>query len=92
MTLTEVQGGIAQPTLTAYRRYAKRARGAGAVDRTKYGTTRRSTQDFFKYHTQQLATAAVVENAKAMVRALTKLKGKLLSAAPAAPLGAVPRA
>ena len=72
--------------------YSKRARGAGSVDRTKYGTTRRSTKDFFKYHTQQLATAAVVENAKTMICSLTKLKGKLHSAAPVAPLVSEPRA
>ena len=92
LILTEVQGGIHARTLAAYRRWAQRARGGGAgTDRTKYGTTRRSTQQHFKHHTQMLSKTAVVENAKAMCRALTKIKAKL-HAADAAPMGAGMRA
>ena len=92
LILTEVQGGIHPRTLAAYRRWAQRARGGGAgTDRTKYGTTRRSTQQHFKHHTQMLSKTAVVENAKAMCRALTKIKAKL-HAADAAPMGAGMRA
>ena len=88
----EVQGGIPPCTLAAFRRWDRRARGAGAgTDRTKYGTTRRSTRQHFKHHTQLLSTTAVVENAKSMCRTLTKLKTKL-HAAGAAPTGAGSRA
>ena len=72
-------------------RLHRRSTGKNATDRTKYGTTRRSTRQHFKHHTQLLSTTAVVENAKSMCRTLTKLKTKL-HAAGAAPTGAGSRA
>ena len=51
-----------------------RAKGAGAPDRTKYGGTRISTKSFYVHHSQMLAKAAVVENAKAMRKKITCLK------------------
>ena len=90
--LVTKQGGVARPTLAQFRRWSQRAaRGAG-VDRTKYGTTRRCTKDHFTHHTRMYSKTAVVENAAAMCRVLTKKKALLFSAAHAATPDAATRA
>ena len=79
-------------TLAQFRRWSQRAaRGAG-VDRTKYGTTRRCTKDHFTHHTRMYSKTAVIENAAAMCRVLTKKKALLFSAAHAATPDAATRA
>ena len=64
---------------------AKRTKGKGAVDRTNYGLTRRSTRSFEMHHKQRISLAAVVmADAKAIRRRLLALKQQLFIAAPAA--------
>mgnify|MGYP006974839148 CR=1 FL=1 len=43
-----------------------RSKGKGAADRTRYGRTRISTKSFFVHHTQQMAKAAVMYDARAI--------------------------
>ena len=45
---------------------ARRSRGKGATDRTRYGTTRISTKSFYTHHGQMLVKAAVVYDALAI--------------------------
>jgi hypothetical protein len=64
--IVESLGGIT-PHLRAHIGYlAKRARGKGARDATKYGSSRTSTKSYYVHHTQQLALAAVTYDAKAI--------------------------
>ena len=74
--IVESTGGVAPASLAVVRRLARRSTGAGAIDRTVYGTTRLSTQSYYTHHTQQLSKAAVTYDAKAILKAITSLKQK----------------
>ena len=45
---------------------AERAKGRGAIDRTKYGSTCSSPKSFYTHHSQQISKAAVVFDAMAI--------------------------
>ena len=60
-----------------------RTKGAGASDRTKYGSTRASARSFMVHHTQRISLAAVKYDALAIRKKMLSKKQKL--AAHAAP-------
>ena len=60
-----------------------REKGAGASDRTKYGSTRASARSFMVHHTQRISLAAVKYDALAIRKKMLSKKQKL--AAHAAP-------
>ena len=47
---------------------------AGAVDRTWYGSTRISPKSYFVHHTQRITKAAVMHDAKAILKQVVVLK------------------
>lgn len=56
-------------------------RGAGissskncARDRTKYGSSRRSTRSYYTHHTQRISLAAVISDARNIIDQVNKLK------------------
>ena len=61
-----------------------RSKGKGAADRTRYGRTRISTKSFFVHHTQQMAKAAVMYDARAILKRVTVLKQQRLRTGTAA--------
>ena len=70
---------------------AERAKGRGATDRTKYGSTRVSTRSFYVHHMQQIVKAAVMYDAMAIRKQVVALKQRICaSAAQAAPASDVP--
>jgi hypothetical protein len=63
--ILEAFGGISPHSLVHFiRRLALRAKGARARDSTVYGGSSTSAKSFFVHHTQQLAAAAQVGDAK----------------------------
>ena len=81
----EATGGQSRPLSKQVRQLAKRTKGKGAVDRTNYGLTRRSTRSFEMHHKQRISLAAVMADAKAIRRRLLVKKQQLFNiAAPAA--------
>ena len=70
----EATGGQSRPLSKQTRQLAKRTKGKGAVDRTNYGLTRRSTRSFEMHHKQRISLAAVMADAKAIRRRLLALK------------------
>ena len=81
----ESTGGQSRPLSKQVRQLAKRTKGKGAVDRTNYGLTRRSTRSFEMHHKQRISLAAVMADAKAIRRRLLVKKQQLFNiAAPAA--------
>ena len=62
-------------------RYA-RAKGARARDSTVYGGSSTSAKSFFVHHTQQLAAAAQVGDAKGIRKKITEMKMRLMKDAP----------
>ena len=62
------------------RRLALRAKGARAGgDSTVYGGSSTSAKSFFVHHTQQLAAAAQVGDAKGIRKKITEMKMRALS-------------
>eukprot|EP00962_Isochrysis_galbana_P038066 scaffold13448_cov109-Isochrysis_galbana.AAC.5 len=55
-------------------RLARRSKGPGAVDRTRYGLHRTCPQCFVVHHMQRLSKAAVVFDAKAIKKGAISLK------------------
>ncbi len=66
------------------KRYTGRAKGAGAVDRTRYGETRASTTSFYVHHMQRISKAAVYYDARAIRKRVVAIN-QSISAAHAAP-------
>ena len=81
----EAFGGISPHSLHFIRRLALRAKGARARDRcTVYTEGRRSStsaKSFFVHHTQQLAAAAQVGDAKGIRKKITEMKMRLIKVA-----------
>ena len=75
---------ISPPLRAQTRRLAERTKGRGAVDRTNYGLTRRSTRSFEVHHKQRMSLAAVKNDAMAIRKRLLAKKQQLCTAAPAA--------
>ena len=88
MKLVEALGGISPPARAHIAKLARRSEGRGATDRTKYGGTRLSTKSFYVHHSQMLSKAAVVFDAKAILKRVTCLKQEVCTAANAAAGGA----
>ena len=80
----EAFGGILPHSLHFIRRIALRAKGARgrarARDSTVYGGRARAptAKSFFVHHTQQLAAAAQVGDAKGIRKKITKMKMRLI--------------
>ena len=53
---------------------AERAKGRGATDRTKYGSTRGSPKSYYVHHTQQISKAAVLYDAMAIRKQILSLR------------------
>ena len=71
----ETLGGLTPHLLAHIGHLARRARGDGGArgggrDRTRYGTSRTSAKSFFVHHTQRIALAAVLHDARALRRAI----------------------
>ena len=77
--IVETSGGISPHSIKYISRLAARAKTSGC-DRTKYGRSRSSARSFYVHHTQQLAAAAQVGDAKAIRRKITQLKVKHIKA------------
>ena len=56
---------------------ARRSRGKGATDRTRYGTTCISTKSFYTHHGQMLVKAALVYDALAINKQVMGQRQKL---------------
>eukprot|EP00962_Isochrysis_galbana_P041077 scaffold14997_cov167-Isochrysis_galbana.AAC.2 len=74
-------------------RLARRSKGPGAVDRTRYGLHRSCPQCFVVHHMQRLSKAAVVFvfvfDAKAIKKGAISLKQQACHVRPAAVMGAM---
>ena len=70
-------GGIAPHSFAVCVRLAQRAGGAHAVDRTKYGSTRISTKSYLVHHVQQISKAAVIGDARAILKQITHGKQRM---------------
>ena len=75
--IIEATGGITPHTRAHMRYLARRSRGKGATDRTRYGTTRISTKSFYTHHGQMLVKAAVVYDALAINKQVMSQRQKL---------------
>ena len=82
--IVEATGGVAPHSRSQVKRYTGRAKGAGAIDRTKYGETRASTKSYYVHHMQRISKAAVYFDARAIRKRIVAAKQKV-SAAYAAP-------
>ena len=73
---------ISPHSLHFIRRLALRAKGARARDSTVYGgsstLSSTSAKSFFVHHTQQLAAAAQVGDAKGIRKKITEMKMRLI--------------
>ena len=79
--IVETTGGLAPHSRRHVGYLTGRAKGRGAVDRTRYGTTRISTKSYFTPHrSQQIAKAAVMYDARAILKRVTVLKQTCLRA------------
>ena len=78
--IIEVYGGITPHTLAHIGHLARRAKGKGARDSTKYGLSRTSTKSFFAHHTQRIALAAQLHDAIAIRKEIGSRKQRLLAA------------
>ena len=81
----ETYGGIAPHSLAYVKHLARRAKGKGARDSTKYGTSRTATRSFFVHHTQRMAMAAQIETLRAMRKRINGDKCDALHACRARP-------
>ena len=79
--IVETFGGMPPHTVAYISRLAARVKGARARDSTAYGRSRTSATSFFVHHTQQLAAAAQVGDAKAIRRKITQEKMLLMKRA-----------
>ena len=80
-------GGITPHAMAHLRYLARRATGAGAHDRTRYGTARSSTKSFEAHHTQRISKAAVIYDAMAIRKQTTSLKQRVFGCAAQAAAG-----
>ena len=71
--IVETSGGIA-PGFLAHIGALTRARGSGAVDRTRYGKARLSPRSYFVHHTQQISLAAILGDAEGVLRQVDYMK------------------
>ena len=74
MVILENSGAISPRSLGYIASLARRARGKGARDGTKYGRSRTSTRSFYVHHTQLLSVAAAIENVRGLHKAVQNKK------------------
>ncbi len=67
-------GGVSPPYVHAIGRLARRVKGRGGADRTRYGLARSSPRKFFTHHVQRIANAAIAGCARAMRGEVVKKK------------------
>ena len=67
-----------------YLHVRSKGKAKGAADRTHYGRTRISTKSFFVHHMQQMAKAAVMYDARAILKRVSVLKQQCLRTGTAA--------
>ena len=75
--LVENTGGITLRGRKQLGVLAERAKGRGATDRTKYGSTRGSPKSYYVHHTQQISKAAVLYDAMAIRKQILSLRQRL---------------
>ena len=80
-------GGIDGYSKAHIRYLDRKVTDHGAADRTVYGRHRGSPRSYATHHTQQIVKAAVVGDAKAIVRKVAHLKTTAFSAASARAVG-----
>ena len=76
--IVEVFGGITPSARAHIAHLARRARGKGARDSTKYGSSRTSTRNFYVHHTQRISLAAQQYDARAIRKKLNGLKHEFM--------------
>ena len=80
-------GGVSPATRAAIGYQARRVtdkkgkKRKGVVDRTKYGTTRRSTRSFYTHHMQMIVKAAVVYDSRNIRAQVTCAKQRFCTGA-----------
>ena len=84
--IVESTGGLTPHLLAHIGHLARRARGEKGAktqgrDRTVYGKSRTSARSFFIHHTQRIALAAVLFDARALRRAVQDRRSALMAAA-----------
>ena len=77
--ISESLGGITPHALAHVGYLARRAKGKGARDSTKYSKSRTGTRSYFVHHCQRLALAAKQYNAKAILRSLAGYKHQAIT-------------
>ena len=82
--IVETTGGVAPHSRRHCGLLTGRTRGKGAVDRTRYGSTRISPKSYFVHHTQRITKAAVMYDAKAILKQVVVLKQRCLRTGTAA--------
>ena len=87
MWLVEALGGAGRGTRAGLRKLDERASGPGAVDRTKYGSTRASPKSYYVHHLQQISKAAVVYDAMAIRKQILSLRQRVMVGAHAPACG-----
>ena len=74
--------GAVSPRSLAYLSYlSRRARGQGARDGTRYGTSRLSPRSYYVHHTQRLSMAAAAGDVKGLHECARIMKQRLHGAA-----------
>ena len=76
--IIETTGGLAPHSRRHCGYLHGRSTRKGATDRTRYGRTRISTKSFFVHHTQQMAKAAVMYDARAILKRVSVIKQQRL--------------
>lgn len=77
--IVEVTGGITPHALAQVSYLARRSKGGGpGRDHTVYGSSRTSSRDFFTHHSQRIALAAILGDAKAIRREIGDRKQELM--------------
>ena len=75
--IVETFGGVTPHALAHVAYLARRARGKGARDGTKYGESRTSARGFFNHHVERVGLAAQQYDAKAIRKTVRSLNGRL---------------
>ena len=78
--IVEAQGGITPHALAYIGYLAKRAKGKGARDTTRYGTSRTSARGFFGHWSQRISLKAMLGDARAIRKSIVNLKRRAVEA------------
>ena len=79
--IVEATGGVTPHAMAHMRFLARRTKGKGAHDRTRYGKARSSTKSYLQHHLQRVSRAAVIYDAMAIRKQITGLKQRVFGCA-----------